>query len=129
MRLVAVVVVLAGLGLVLSAGCTDGMTTLVSMAKSADPGIVVDVQQDHVVPVARAAAGSFLHAGDLSPSDRGGVLATCLAVIVLVLTAIARLRFSGLRIVVAPRPARRGALVHAGYLPVSNLAELCVLRT
>lgn len=125
----AVIGVLAGLGLLLSAGCTDGMTTHVSMALSADPGMVVGVQQDHTVLGARAEVGTLVHAGDRSPSDRGGVLATCLAVIVLVLTAIARLRSTGLRIVVAPCPAWRGALIQVGYLRVSNLAELCVLRT
>ncbi|MFN2497011.1 MAG: hypothetical protein ABR608_14070 [Pseudonocardiaceae bacterium] len=45
------------------------------------------------------------------------------------LTAVARLYSTGLRIVVALGPAARRALIHASYLRVSSLAELCVLRT
>lgn len=127
-RVVAMVAVLAGLVLLLSAQCSDGMTT---DAGNASAGTGTGVQQDHVVQTAMDEVGPLAHAEGGSPGsgDMGGVLTTCLAVIALALTAIAGLRPAGLWSGMLLPTVSCGARALTIGPRAPGRAELCVLRT
>lgn len=116
MRLVAVLAVLAGLMLLHSPHCADGMVTDVSTMA---PGS----QQDCADPVAMAAVS----AQDTS-SAVGGIVSTCLAFIVFVLAAVAGLRPSGLLNFVRTRSFACVAVIRAVQPQAPSLTRLCLLR-
>lgn len=131
MRLVAVVAVLAGVLLALGLRCTDGMMAEMPMVHGTN-SMVVGAKQDGAHLAAMAAGASLLaHVEASSPasSGMGGVLATCVALLVMVLVAVAGLRPAWLRIFVQARAPGRVAMICAIGLRAPGLAQLCVLRT
>jgi hypothetical protein len=107
-RLAAVIAVLFGVILLHSPLCADGMNAATHMAVSTNMAAGAD--QSHDMP------------------ERGGALATCLALIVTVLVAVAGLRAPGWR--VAVRRAFSSGIISLGavWMRPPRLAELCVLR-
>ena len=109
-RLVAVAAVLFGVILLHSPLCADGMNAATHMAVSTDMDVAAGAHQSHDMP------------------EPGGTLATCLALIVSVLVAVAGLRAPGQRTGV--RKVLSGAMMSLGavWMRPPRLAELCVLR-
>ena len=129
MRLVAVIAVLVGLALLHSPRCADGMIATGSMAHSGGSGMAAGGVQGCADPV--AAANTPVRTGNSLPGagDMGGILATCLTFLVMVLVAISVLCPAWLRIVVTRRVPERRAMIRPIWLQAPSLAELCVLRT
>ncbi len=153
-RLVAVAAVLAGLSLAYGLQCAGGMTAAVHAAPGAS--MAVGAAQDGGAPAAMAAVdgsvpervatagtsdqltamravpgGAVALAGDDSPGSRGlgGVLATCLALIVAVAAAVVALRPTGSRSIVRMLKSVRLRLGRTALPRTPSLAELCLLRT
>ncbi|MGH7747517.1 MAG: hypothetical protein ACREQ5_22575 [Candidatus Dormibacteria bacterium] len=126
--------------------CPDGMIAeAVYLTPGASPSMAVAAGQDcglammmtrvddhpqgtaasHHAPGALARVG-----GNASGScDMGGVLATCLAFLVTVLTALTALNPSWLRSVVRLNAPGPGVTVWAIAVRAPTLGQLCVLRT
>jgi hypothetical protein len=109
-RLVAVAAVLLGVILLHSPLCADGMNAATHMAVSTNMDVAAGAYHSHDMP------------------EPGGTLATCLALIVTVLVAVAGLRAPGRR--VAVRKVLSDGIMSLGavWMRPPRLAELCVLR-
>jgi hypothetical protein len=109
-RLVAVIAVLFGVILLHSPLCADGMNAATHMAVSTNMDVAAGAHQSHEMP------------------EPGSTLATCLALIVTALVAVAGLRAPGRR--VAVRRVLSGGIMSLGavWMRPPRLAELCVLR-
>jgi hypothetical protein len=150
-RLVAVLAVLAGLVLLHSPHCTDGMSALPHLAASvgsgtasatascgssarmleagSQPATMVD-QLAAVCPVVGAAGVGTVAAGSSHGADgMGGLLATCLAFIVAVLATLLGVRPSWQQVGLVARLSERAARIRAVVPRAPSLAELCLLRT
>jgi peptidoglycan/LPS O-acetylase OafA/YrhL len=147
-RLVAVLAVLAGLVLLHSPHCTDGMTAMPHLAASVgsgtstaaascgssatmtEPGSQPATTADQLAAVCPAAGVGAVAAGSSHGSDgMGGLLATCLAFIVAVLAALLGVRPSRQQIGLVARLSDYATRIRAVVPRAPSLAELCVLRT
>jgi hypothetical protein len=140
-RLVAVVAVLASLTLAHGFPCTEDMAT----AMSTNSGMSTSAAQHSDVPATIAtdssgdltalstvpvAMGVFASAYEdaLDSTGLGGVLATCLVFILVVVAAVVALRPSRLQGIVRMLRPARVAVKRAVRPRALSLAELCVLR-
>jgi hypothetical protein len=150
-RLVAVVAVLAGLAMLAAPRCADGMILDMPGAPAGSVGsgtapsttapamgsamaAVMAGEADHSVAEVRVWGGSTgLVAGPAAGSDSGdmgGLLATCLALLVVALVALVGLaRPRAWRTIAAPLAPVSRAMRDALPAPSAGLARLCVLRT
>lgn len=127
-RLLAVVVVLAGLLVLSGSQCVAEMTAGAHPAPGASPatmhdngqaaGTAMRLEPGPAEPLAGSAPG---------PGDLGGALALCLALLLAVLAAITGVLRRWQRLPTR-RPPRRGTRLGAFPRPVPDLAHLCVLR-
>ncbi|MGH3908574.1 MAG: hypothetical protein ACRDTE_30970 [Pseudonocardiaceae bacterium] len=147
-RLVAVLAVLAGLVLLHSPHCTDGMSALPHLAASSGTATTAvcgssaamteagsrPAQMAHQLPAvcpAAGAAGAVAAAAGTSPGSggMGGVLAICLAFIVAVLATVAGLWPSWQQVALVAQPYKRTVAIGAVIPRAQSLAELCLWRT
>ncbi|MCE7004578.1 DUF6153 family protein [Kibdelosporangium philippinense] len=116
-RLVAVIAVLVGVVLMHGLQCSDDMT---GMHSDGGAGMV----HEH-----SATPANDHDPGPADSDGLGGMLMTCLAFIVVIVTAMVGLRLVGLvnldRLIRAVRAARAGMTLPRG----PSLAQLCLLRT
>jgi hypothetical protein len=143
-RLVAVLAVFAGLAVAVGMQCTDGMAVM-PMAHGADSAPMAcgspastATAHERVAPadngpltVACAAPGvAAAYAESEAPGTGGlgGLLATCLAFLVAVVTLVASLRSAGLRSVPVMVGSARVRLIRTLRPRAPSLAELCLLR-
>ncbi|MFJ8814827.1 DUF6153 family protein [Amycolatopsis thermoflava] len=138
-RLVAVLAVLAGLVLLHSPHCTDGMSAMPHLSASAGSATMTDAgsqpaamvgQFSAVCPAIEAEGAGVVAVGSSHGSDgMGGLLATCLAFIVAVLATLLGLRPSWRAVGLMARLPERVARIRAVLPRAPSLAELCLLRT
>lgn len=146
-RLVAVLAVLAGLVLLHSPHCTDGMTAMPHLATSAGSGTATaaiscgssatmteagsqPATMAHQLAAVCPAVAGVVAAGSSHGSDgMGGLLATCLAFIVAVLATLLGLRPSWQQVALIARLSERVTRIRAVVPRAPSLAELCLLRT
>ncbi|MCI2420640.1 hypothetical protein MOQ72_24620 [Saccharopolyspora sp. K220] len=136
-RLVAVLTVVAGLALLHTPQCADGMTPAVHMAAAVDhmgsapcPASVAasaDAAGVHDQHLGTAIVASHAGGEDVA-SFHSGMLMSCLALLIVALGMLAILRRPDMSVVMRLRetgvPATR-----PNPTPRPNLAQLCVLRT
>lgn len=148
-RLVAVLSVLAALGFAVVLQCADGMSVPMTHAATSAPiamecgtPAMTPIAADDVVmsgDISRDTAGCVMpdadatatYAADTSqgPVDLGGVIATCLALLVAVVAAMAGLRPAGLRTLMVRLRCARVVMAREFRPPSLSLAELCLSRT
>jgi hypothetical protein len=147
-RLVAVLAVLAGLVLLHSPHCTDGMTTMPHLAASVGSGTataaascgssatMTEAGNQPATMAARPAAvcpaagvGAVAVGSSHGSDGVGGLLATCLAFIVAVLAALLGVRPFWRQVGLVARLSDCATRIRAVVPRAPSLAELCVLRT
>lgn len=149
-RFVAVLAVLAAVGFAVVLQCADGMS--MPMAHVADPApVAMDCGTPAAMPASPAddlvmsghtsrdtagcampgADATAAYAVDTSPGPvgLGGVVATCLALLVAVVAAIAGLRSAGPRTLMVRLRSALVVMAREFRPPSLSLAQLCLSRT